>query len=371
MQFIFHMVINYEIIIFLYNYKNYHLLNSIGGYMIDIIGGCYFTPNGDIPEAVVTNLLKIGSIAKNSSFFVYFWTDLSKLNLKLKKKLVDEGIIVQDYRELKTTFNEVLAKFIEKGHMGDKCAYALASDIFRVAYSEVLAEEQIFVYIDLNDIEFLDLNNDLFYLRDKFKKNPWGLSFPINIFNTDSSGKITLVELRNDCLIMRKSNNPSFFERFIKNYRTTLLQREHSYITPENYNQAKKQADGISCFISSIPIEIDQDLGTVYMVNAKEQAKVEEIDFSKYIAVQRMFEHGNQWHAGDVEAELELIKKALNEDSSISEEIKSKTLFYLREGIKNHKTASFFELSQQQNINANHEDQNKSQLLNSPRKLYK
>lgn len=264
------------------------------------VNGIYFQKNGTIPEEVIQNMSKAAVDANKTDFLCCFWTNAAILSSEVRDRLVEGGVVIRDYKEVDEPLRNRITEFIAKGDNGDIAAYALASDLLRVAIAGLAPAHQITIYSDPNDITFESLGTDLANLPESFSQNPWGFSFPIELVDFYDEQPVAL--LRNDRMIVRKDNNPKFFAEFFVRYIMVVEKEILNYKETNDDSSKKQQLDRISSFVTSIPFNVTKS-GSVFMANnVGSLAKISSIDFASYIKSDRNIKHGNQWRESDCDA---------------------------------------------------------------------
>lgn len=148
------------------------------------IHGIWLTNSGGkLHDAIIPNLSSYVQEASSNNFTIELWTNINELAQTEIDQLRLNSIIVRDHSECQTSsFYKYFLYFLEKGLQGDKAAFALASDILRMAILELTPEDQYFIYFDPNDVVFANLNDSLKELDNR--NNLLGLSFHIDLAPT-------------------------------------------------------------------------------------------------------------------------------------------------------------------------------------------
>lgn len=275
--------------------------------MTNSINSVYFNKNGLIPEEAVDYLTQLAADTKTTGFSVHFWTEVAILNPEIKTKLNTAGVIIHDDQEVEEPLASVIRKFVNQGHNGDLTSYAIASDILRIAALKKAGYNDLYIYFDCNDIRFSNLASELPKVKERFSKNPWGLSFPINRLEFLAE---RVYEKRNDVIIAKKNQNPFFFFLFLQRFTEVVLEKHPQYKITNDPELQKKQADKISSFVTSIPFDILANQLHIIMTPYYKiigSAPIEDVDITYYLTIEHLREAGNSWRDKARETDLKAI----------------------------------------------------------------
>jgi len=269
------------------------------------IHGIWFTqPNGLLHPAVKTNFSGYVSDAKANNFELILWTNLKELTSSEVEALTERGVVVQDHSICKSSqFYPYFLHFLDLGIAGDKAAFALASDIFRMAILELTPEDEYYIYMDPNDTRLLNLGQDLSSLGAMFSYNSFGYSF--HITKLDS----VHFHVRNDVLIAAKAINPKFFEAYLSAYAAQLEANYLTYKTPKIDREAQQ-------FANTITLQTGSNL-FAFMLNGLVTAKFGEfgeaypiVHNQCYLSYERDLENCNTWlPVGDLADEKKMLEE--------------------------------------------------------------
>lgn len=263
-----------------------HLTNN----KVGKINCIWFTQdNGKLHPQIIPNLSIWIQEAKHCNFSVVLWTNKGHIQQSEIDALVEQKIIVRDHSEYKqSVLYPFFLQFLEKGIDGDKVAFALASDIFRMSILELTPEDEYFIYVDPNDITLSCLKEDLMNLPSRMKHNLLGFSFYAERLHQN------LYHLRNDVLIALKKNNPIFFQDYLETYRQHIKNTQHCYVTPVSDEQAQDLARKITNQITDKFFKISGS----GVVSAKFGNYIEPcsmLNSGRFIHSMRRIADGNTW----------------------------------------------------------------------------
>ncbi len=250
---------------------------------------------GKLHPAIISNLSSWVAGAAESEFQIVLWTNINELDAAEFALLKKTNIQIMDPIACK---NSPLYKYYEfffaKGLNGDTTAFALASDILRMAILDFTANDKYFIYVDPNDVKLLNLKDNLKSLDFFMKNNTLGFAFPVGptIANTE------VFDIRNDVLIALKANNPIFFKEYLNAYWSNLEATYKRYTKPTTDAQAKLLATRISNDTSTLFFRLER--GNDNSINVLSQfAKYSEawqiINSSFYLNHSRLTDNGNTW----------------------------------------------------------------------------
>jgi hypothetical protein len=234
-------------------------------------------------------------------FNVVLWTNTNEVQPELIDDLEKRKVVVKDYSECKESrFYPYFLFFFAKGLQGDLTAFAMASDIFRMAILELTPAEDCFIYADPNDTVFFNLNRDLQDLREKLEDTVLGFSFYAEE-EMDESGPY--FHIRNDVLIALKTVNPDFFESYFQKYQKHLEESYRFYrCRPRTETQALELANAITVPLNNDFFEITRNRtkGEKHRVSAC-FANGQYSDFctnvhsKRFLSYERSYTNGSTW----------------------------------------------------------------------------
>lgn len=252
-------------------------------------------PGGKLHKAIIPTLSAWVPAAAAADFHVMLWTNIDELKYEEIIRLKDAKINIGDPRKLKESpLYKHYEYFLNKGIKGDTTAFALASDILRMAILDFTANDKYFIYVDPNDINFLDLSANLHKLDAHMAKNKLGYSFPVGRV----ASKTDVFDMRNDVLIARKANNPNFFKDYLTAYWTNLEETYQRYEKPTSDGQAKFFANRISNGTSILFFRLEPSNHKSVKVVAQfaDYSEVDQVvNSSVYLNYTRIIQQGNNW----------------------------------------------------------------------------
>lgn len=253
------------------------------------------TPGGHLHPAVTKNLTSWVPAATAADFQVALWTNISELPPEDLLRLKAANIKVVDPIECQ---NSPLYKYYEfffaKGLNGDTTAFALASDILRMAILDFTANDKYFIYVDPNDVKLLNLEVNLNTIDLVMQNNKLGFAFPVG----PVADTTAMFDIRNDVLVALKANNPKFFESYLTAYWSNLEDTYKRYEKPSTDTQAKLFANRISNGTSTLffRLEAADDKSVKVLTQfAKYSTQWQPINSGIYLNYTREVEHGNTW----------------------------------------------------------------------------
>ncbi len=173
--------------------------------------------------------------AVKCNFTIVLWTNLNELAEEEKKSLESLGITFNDYSICEMSrFYRYFLYFLNQGIAGDKAAFGLASDIFRMSLLELAPADQYFIFVDGNDILLPDLENNLNKMMQSFYLNQLGLTFLI-IPHPNHPGDY---HVSNEVVVALKRINPNFFKDYFEAYKNNLEKTHKQYSRPTTYEEA-------------------------------------------------------------------------------------------------------------------------------------
>lgn len=287
-------------------------------------------PEGKLHPAIIPNLASWAPITTKADFHVVLWTNINELAPAELTRLKEANIQVANPAACK---NSPLYKYYEffftKGIKGDTTAFALASDILRMAILDFTADNKYFIYVDPNDVKLPNLDINLKNLDLLMQNNKLGFAFPVGPIATDTN----VFDIRNDVLIALKSNNPIFFKDYLNSYWANLEDTYKRYSKPATDTQAKLLATRISNNTSTLFFRIEQ--ATDNSINVISQFGTysenwQKINSGFYLNHARATEHGNTWLpiAKSHNAQEELAINDIFLNSLVNEQKSSKTQQY-------------------------------------------
>lgn len=270
------------------------LILNLNGHVLRMkgtINSAWFTGNeGNLHSQIIPNLSTLVEPAAAKDFRVTFWTNTSQTKAEEISELEKKGIQVLDYSACSSSsFYPYFMYFFEQGIQGDKAAFALASDIFRMSILELTPAEHYFIYHDPNDITFPDLEQSLSQLTQLMFDNIFGFSFPID-------HRSSVIEIRNDLLIAKKLVNLDFFKNFFTSYKKHLEENYRSYKTPHTTSEAQLMARTISLGTGSFFFDIISE--HELHIKAKFCTSFTKLSFISCLSLfpyDRHFEFANTW----------------------------------------------------------------------------
>lgn len=252
-------------------------------------------PQGKLHQAIIPNLTTWVPTASEANFQVVLWTNINELDPTEIAHLKAVNIQVADPLACKDSpLYKYYEFFFAKGIKGDTTAFALASDILRMAILDFTANDKYFIYVDPNDVKLLNLAENLKNLDLLMQNNKLGFAFPVGPVAADTN----VFDIRNDVLIALKSNNPNFFKDYLNAYWANLEATYKRYAKPTTDTQAKLLATRISNDTSTLFFRLDQ--ATDNLINIVSQfgdysENWQKINSGFYLNHARATEHGNTW----------------------------------------------------------------------------
>ncbi len=265
--------------------------------------------DGELHPNILPNLSRLVADAHSCDFEIVLWTNMEQLRQSEIKKLTGNKITVKDHKECSNNpLYQYFNFFLQKGIAGDKTAFALASDILRMAILALTPNDEYFIYIDPNDVELTDLKNNIGAMYEKMKENSFGFSFYVMpIFqNPKYKNDPRNIQIRNDVLLAHKKINPDFFNAYLKAYHAHLEKTHAQYVKPKTDGEAQIQANSITmsngnAFFMILPgLEIPIILARF----GQYFASFGLINVLAYLSHERMLQHSNTWlPMGDLKEE--------------------------------------------------------------------
>lgn len=257
------------------------------------INGIWLTQKeGTLHPAIIPNISSWVADAASCGFQVMLWTNKQELQAKEVEGLTRQGVIVQDYSLCKeSTLYPYFLFFLEKGIQGDKTAFALASDILRMAILEQTPATDYFIYVDPNDVTLVDLKRNLHALRLHMLRNSLGFSFYVDpLF-----GRYDIFHVRNDVLIALKQINPEFFRDYLNSYRAHLEKTYTEYFKPTTDGDAQTLAGKITVQTSTAFFQIRVHSGEVFATFGPYKELWPNIHAEAALEHKRNIKNGNTW----------------------------------------------------------------------------
>lgn len=204
--------------------------------------GIWFTNSGRIHPKVIELLPRWARELQGTGLTAVLWTNKASLDKDTIAYFERNNVKVCDYSLCeKSKLYYYFLYFFEKGQAGDITAFALASDILRMAILDGIDEEEYYIYADPNDTEFDHLGLAVSQLERRFARNTLGFAYPIHLqVNPDQTD--FRLDIRNDVLIAFKKRNPAFFRDFLECYKNSLELRHSFYLKPRTVTEAINQA---------------------------------------------------------------------------------------------------------------------------------
>lgn len=259
------------------------------------INGIWLTaPNGTLHPAIIPNLSSMVKETKGSQFEIVLWTNTQEIQKSEVDKLRGIGVVVKDYSLCKTSIlYPDFTDFLTKGIKGDKTAFALASDILRMAALELAPDNEYFIYADPNDVNFTMLSRDLKEHLPAFPiQNSLGFSF--FVMPMDENSKI--IQTRNDVLIALKTINQPFFKDYFMDYAANLDNTSFEYSKPTSDGAAQALARKITMQTGERFFQVTLDSLDRLMVKFKHyEIASQHIHVGTYLQYNRDLENGNTW----------------------------------------------------------------------------
>lgn len=281
------------------------------------IHGIWFTePGGKLHPEILPNLTKIAGDAAKEDFYIMLWTNTSEIDPQEIAQLQAAHIIVSDHKACqKSPLYKYFEYFLNKGIQGDKAAFGLASDIFRMAILDFTAADKYFIYFDVNDMFMSNLAIDLHNLDQEMSDNSFGFAFPAKPIADGAR----ILETRNDLLIARKDLNPEFFKKYLEAYWLNLKRTYKTYKKPDNDQDAKLFANIISNETSPLffVLQIEPNLPIKVLAQFGDyQEYIQVVNSGTYIKYVRNSTHSSTWlqskQAHSAQEELDLNQKYLD-----------------------------------------------------------
>lgn len=247
---------------------------------------------GKLHPAICSNLRKWADEAVSCNFGVVLWTNLAELDPNEVEMLSYRNIIVNDHSVCATSnLYEYFLFFLNMGINGDKTAFALASDVLRMAILELADKNEYFIYADPNDVLFLNLKDNLSNLQRKIGNIPFGFSFYVEQINEK------LYHTRNDVLIAHKCLNPNFFKDYLAAYLNHIKINHTRYFMPTSDAQAQKLAREISCQTGDafFKILLRKPYATVRATFGKYECLYPIVNILAHLPHERNAEYSNTW----------------------------------------------------------------------------
>jgi hypothetical protein len=276
------------------------------------IHGIWFTQEGGLLHpAIIPNLSSWVAEALDQKFEVVLWTNTKQIAQVEIERLKTAQITIKDHSECKDSrFYKYFEFFLSRGIAGDKAAFALASDVLRMAILEKTEAHEYYIYVDPNDTTLINLKKNLAGLDKCMIRNSFGFSFyvapimggsPFDMSNKN-------YELRNDVLIGLKALNIEFFNDYFRAYQIHLEAKYKNYYKPTTDEQAQKLAreitnqTGDDFFMVALGGKCSRVVTT--FGNYKEISPM--VHCLGYFHHERRAEHANTWlPIGDLKEETE------------------------------------------------------------------
>lgn len=257
------------------------------------INGIWLTQKGGLlHKAIKPNLLSWVNHTKSSNFNVVLWSNLNEINENEIKELGKNGILVKDHGLCKSSrFYSCFLFFLKKGIRGDNTAFALASDILRMAILELAPIADYFIYVDPNDVALLDLSNNLSKLGESMRSNSLGFSFYVS----QIEGRRDVFHLRNDVLIALKHLNPTFFNDYLNAYQIHLERNFRDYFKPRTDGEAQELANKITLQTSDKYFQIYVRTGEVASKFSAHKELWSNVNVERVLDHSRNINNGNTW----------------------------------------------------------------------------
>jgi len=197
-----------------------------------IINTIWFSTDGNLPEKVTQNLVRLADQIQHSPFRFYyklhFWTDKKTLNSEIKKTLKQKNILIKDYNSLAIVdeddkkINNLIKKLVSLGDDQHKFFFTMASDLFRMHLLFKKLPEKfpraICCYLDCNDVKLNKITHPRIFKnlqKTAFSKTP--------AFCEDE--KITSIMPDNDVILVKNKENQLYllniFHTYYHNLETT------------------------------------------------------------------------------------------------------------------------------------------------------
>jgi len=253
------------------------------------------TPGGKLHSAIIPNLATWVPSALQADFQVVLWTNINELAPVEITRLKAANIQVADPTACKDSpLYKYYDFFFAKGVKGDATAFALASDILRMAILDFTANDKYFIYIDPNDVELINLKANLNDLDLSMQHNKLGFSFPVG----PVTGNTNVFDIRNDVLIALKASNPNFFKDYLNAYWANLEATYKRYAKPTTDAQAKLLATRISNDTSTLFFRLEQtDDNSIQILSqfGTYSENWQNLNSGFYLNHRRTAENGNTW----------------------------------------------------------------------------
>jgi hypothetical protein len=287
-------------------------------------------PNGKLHPAIIPNLSTWAHVAAKDEFHVVLWTNINELAPAELAHIKASNIQIADPSACKDSpLYKYYEYFFTKGLKGDTTAFALASDVLRMAILDFTANDKYFIYVDPNDVKLLNLADNLQHLDSVMHNNKLGFSFPVGPVAANSK----VFDIRNDVLIALKANNPNFFKDYLNAYWLNLEATYKKYKTPTTDAQAKLLATRISNDTSTLFFRLDQvEDNSINIVSqfGKYSESWQAVNSSFYLTHARVTAHGNTWLpvGASLSAQEELAINDTFINGLVNEQKSSKTQSY-------------------------------------------
>jgi hypothetical protein len=275
------------------------------------IHGIWLTQRGGkLHPEIIPSLSSWVSAAASCDFSIVLWTNIKELAPEELKRLKAAKIIAIDHSACKASpLYKYFLNFLEIGIKGDKTAFALASDVLRMAILDLTENDKYFIYVDPNDIALFNLKDKLENLDLHMSHNKFGFSFNVE----PTPYRSDMFDVRNDVLIALKNKNISFFKDYLNAYWEHLEKTYESYVKPSTDYQAQQQALSISNQISDNFFRVDSfNDHSIRVVTqfANYNELYQRVNSAMYLNSERKMMHGNTWlPIGDLKEEWKELAK--------------------------------------------------------------
>lgn len=188
-----------------------------------LINSIWFISEHTLDPTILANVTSWVDEATASDFRTILWTNKKALLAHQVEQLSSRGIIVADHSLCSASpLYPYFLYFLEKGVEGDKAAFALASDILKIAILELFPLKEHYIYVDPSKVTLSALRICLGNLRSCMLTNSLGFFFQITPPAPDAGKPY----INSNVLVALKYINPEFFNEYFKAY---LVHLEKTY----------------------------------------------------------------------------------------------------------------------------------------------
>lgn len=259
------------------------------------INGIWLTQrDGKLHPAIVPNLESWVTDAASCDFGVVLWTNINDIAPEEIDSLKSRNIIVKDHSLCESSpLYKYFIFFLKKGINGDKTAFALASDILRMAILDLADDNEYYIYADPNDVKFVGLKASL----EKIPKRIASIKFGFSFYVEQIPGHPNIFHRRNDVLIAHKIVNRNFFRDYLAAYLKHVAEKHSIYVKPTTDSQAQKLANTISNQTGNdfFCVVLTRPFATVRATFGNYKALYPIVNCLVHLRHERSIEYANTW----------------------------------------------------------------------------